>query len=108
MNRFRGMTSVQQFTLLWSIVTLGLLYLGAAIGVIHLIREQRWMQLVFVSIVILYLVGLSVGGESTYRFRAPITPLLAILAGVGYGMTICKRANLPGWLGTVGCTEVSK
>ena len=66
------------------------------------------MQLVFVAVVILYLVGLSVGGESTYRFRAPITPLFAILAGAGYEMIVSKRANLPSWLGAVGCTEVSK
>ena len=89
-NRFGTMTIVQQLILLWSLFLLGLVYLGAAIGVVHLAYKRNWTTLAILATVILYFAILSVGGETNYRFRAPITPLLAVLASVGYEMLIVR------------------
>ncbi|MFN8453197.1 MAG: glycosyltransferase family 39 protein [Anaerolineae bacterium] len=83
-QKFQEMTFIQQLTLLWGIIILGIIYFGLAGGVIHLVRERNWLNLFLLGIIILYFVVLSAGGETNYRFRAPILPFLAILAGVGY------------------------
>lgn len=83
-QKFQEMTFVQQLTLLWGIIILGITYFGLVGGVIHLLRERNWLTLFLLGITILYFVVLSAGGEANYRFRAPILPFLAILSGVGY------------------------
>jgi CHASE2 domain-containing sensor protein len=87
---FLAMTLVQQATLAWSVLLLGALYCGGGVGVVHLVRRRNWMALALPGIVILYFVVLSSGAETSYRFRAPIVPFLAILAGAGYGMLAAR------------------
>jgi 4-amino-4-deoxy-L-arabinose transferase-like glycosyltransferase len=90
-DRFGAMTIVQQLVLLWSLFLLGLIYLGTAVGVSRLVHKRNWTTLAILATVILYFVILSVGGETTYRFRAPIVPFIAVLASAGYAMLITRH-----------------
>jgi 4-amino-4-deoxy-L-arabinose transferase-like glycosyltransferase len=81
---FQEMDLIQQLTLLWGIFIIGIAYVGGIGGIVHLLRERNWVSIFFLGIIILYFIILSAGGETNYRFRAPILPFLAILSGVGY------------------------
>ena len=81
---------MQQFTLLWSTSLLGLMYAATVIGVFHLVRERRWTTLVLLLIVIAYFFALSAGPEANSRFRIPIVPFFAVLAGVGIDSLIIR------------------
>lgn len=83
-GKFQVMTFVQQATLIWGTILLGIIYLGLAAGIIQLVSKKEWFALLVLLTLILYFVLLSAGGETHYRFRAPIQPFLAILSGVGY------------------------
>ena len=84
LNKLLDMTIVQQMTLIWSLFLLGVIYLGAIGGFFGLIRQRNWRALALLAIVLLYFVALSAGSEANYRFRTPIMPFWAILAGIGY------------------------
>ena len=85
LGKFQVMTFAQQVALLWGIILIGLLYLGLMAGVVHLISKKEWVTLFLLLILIAYFLLVSAGGETNYRFRAPIQPFLAILSGAGYG-----------------------
>jgi CHASE2 domain-containing sensor protein len=57
------------------------LILLAAAGVVLLWRRDHALALLL-ALTILYFLGISAGGESEARFRVPVTPQLAIAAGV--------------------------
>lgn len=63
------------------IVVLGLIMFGAVLGGYRLLRSRRYVELVAVLIFIVYFVALSAGPEAYSRFRAPIMPYFALLAG---------------------------
>ena len=83
LDRFGQMTPVQQFTLIFSALLLAVVYASATIGTAQLVRERRWLILALLFLLITYFVGLSAGGEANSRFRIPVVPFLAILAGTG-------------------------
>ncbi|HEY0604215.1 MAG TPA: glycosyltransferase family 39 protein [Herpetosiphonaceae bacterium] len=83
LGRLGQMSLVQQFTLFFSTILLGVVYLSAALGTLRLFRERRWLILGLLFLLIAYFVGLSAGGEANSRFRIPVVPFLAILAGTG-------------------------
>jgi 4-amino-4-deoxy-L-arabinose transferase-like glycosyltransferase len=84
MGKFTAMNFAQRFALIWGGVLIGAIYLGLVFGAMHLISKKDWFALSLLLILIAYFVLLSAGGEANYRFRAPIQPYLAILAGIGY------------------------
>ncbi len=68
-----------------------LLVVGSAIGLLALIRQREWRAIVLLGLIpawLLYLPGLA----SNARFRAPVEPLLAILAAVGL-LTVGRLAR---------------
>ncbi|HEX6287613.1 MAG TPA: glycosyltransferase family 39 protein [Herpetosiphonaceae bacterium] len=83
LGKLGSMTLVQQLVLLWSTLLLAILYLGAALGTVRLWRERHWLLLALLVLLLAYFIGLSAGGEANSRFRIPIVPFLAILAGAG-------------------------
>lgn len=83
LGRFVTMNPVQQLTLVWSTLLLGLIYTGAAAGVAAFARDRRWLTLAFLAIVVGYLVAVSTGAQAESRFRIPILPFLAICSGAG-------------------------
>jgi 4-amino-4-deoxy-L-arabinose transferase-like glycosyltransferase len=84
-RKFQVMTFVQQATLMWGIILLGLIYFGLVGGIFSLIRERNWLAIFLLGGIILYFVLLSAGAEADHRLRSPIQPFLAILSGVGFG-----------------------
>lgn len=96
LGKFGQMSPVQQFTLLFSTLLLGLVYLSAALGTLRLFRERRWLILGLLFLLIAYFVGLSAGGEANSRFRIPVVPFLAILAGTGLASFRAWNAR-PSW-----------
>jgi 4-amino-4-deoxy-L-arabinose transferase-like glycosyltransferase len=97
LGKVSDMSVVQQFVLFAAILMLGVLYGGALLGSVRLVRERRWLVLALLLLVIVYFVGLSAGAEANSRFRVPIVPFLAILAAVGidWAMTLVS-----GWFRT--------
>ncbi len=83
LRRFGDMTLLQQATLAWSLALLAAVYVGAAAGVISLIRQRRWLVLATCLSVLGYLFILSSGAEAYSRFRIPMAPFLAVLFGAG-------------------------
>jgi 4-amino-4-deoxy-L-arabinose transferase-like glycosyltransferase len=62
--------------------------LSAGWGCYALLRARRYFELVTVASFIMYYVVASAGPESYSRFRAPIVPYLALLAGCGIASRI--------------------
>jgi hypothetical protein len=62
---------------------LAIMYLGVTIGVVGLVGRRLREPLVVVGVVLVYLVLISSGPEAYSRFRAPVMPLFAVLAGIG-------------------------
>lgn len=81
-SRFITMNPLQKITLMWSILLMVGLYMGAGVASIILFRQKKWLTLSITLGGILYFVLLSSGAESLYRLRAPIIPLLAILTAI--------------------------
>ncbi len=89
LRRFGDMTLLQQATLAWSLALLAAVYVGAAAGVVSLIRQRRWLVLATCLSVLGYLFILSSGAEAYSRFRIPMAPFLAILFGAGLEPLTC-------------------
>ena len=72
--------------LLWTILPflaiLGLIYVGAIIGIVIHILQKRWYSLMIVLLPLVYLLLLP-GAASTPRFRVPAMPYICLLAGIG-------------------------
>lgn len=64
----------------------------AGIGLFALWHRDRPLALL-IAITILYFLGISAGGEAEARFRVPVTPQLAIAAGVG--LEVIRRGASP-------------
>jgi hypothetical protein len=82
-GKFGPMNPLQLSVSIWGTLLLGLTYASAAGGGILLIRRRQWFALTLFLLVIPYFALLSSGAESTSRFRIPILPIFAILAGIG-------------------------
>ncbi len=59
-------------------------YLGLAVGVVCLTRQGRSEPLVLLGTIVVYTVLICSGPEGYSRFRAPLMPLFAIVAGGGF------------------------
>jgi hypothetical protein len=66
--------------------------LAAIVGVVILVRHREWRAVLGVGAVAAYLIAVSSGAEGEARFRVPILPLLAILAGP---VLVALVKNLP-------------
>jgi hypothetical protein len=64
------------------IALLGLTYLGALLGVLHLARSRAWWTLAVLGLPIVTFLLLP-GAPSHPRFRVPVMPYMCLLAGVG-------------------------
>lgn len=62
--------------------------LCAAVGVWHLIRRRAWTPLLLLGVPLAYLLVIGSGQESEARFRVPLTPMIAILAGIGLSVVM--------------------
>jgi 4-amino-4-deoxy-L-arabinose transferase-like glycosyltransferase len=60
---------------------LGVEVLAALLGLIGLARERAWRAVLFALAIPAYLLALSAGPEAYARFRVPMVPFLALLAG---------------------------
>ena len=85
----------------WAVVVVGVEFLvlaailaGGAWGIRVLVRERRWFELTVVLALVLYFLIVSSGAQAYSRFRAPISPFLALLAGWGYASMFAKRRSL--------------
>lgn len=65
-------------------VVLCLIMFGAVLGGYRLVRSRRYVELVAVLVFICYFVVISAGLEAYSRFRAPIMPYFALLAGCAF------------------------
>jgi 4-amino-4-deoxy-L-arabinose transferase-like glycosyltransferase len=93
-----------QLVSLFEIVLMAGLYLGSAIGVWKLFREKQWYLLFLLMMLITYFLLLSAGGESVSRFRIPIIPFLAILAGIGFSKSYLLKEEAPAVQGLKGAS----
>jgi 4-amino-4-deoxy-L-arabinose transferase-like glycosyltransferase len=74
-----------------ALALLGLLYLLAATGAVTRLLEHKVTAFdVFLVVTLLYFLAVP-GGAAHPRFRTPIMPILAILAGVGWRATLGWR-----------------
>lgn len=75
-------------------VALGLLlaclYLAASSGVLAAIRGGATASLVFLAVFLLYFLVISAGPEANTRFRVPMAPFLAALAGLGWSRRLVR------------------
>jgi len=62
---------------------LAVLYLGLAFGLRVLLRQNNTEALIYLGTIVLYTVLFSSGPEAYSRFRAPIIPLVSVVAGLG-------------------------
>jgi hypothetical protein len=69
---------------------LAALYVGVAAGTWGALRGTFIPSLVFVAVFVLYLLLISSGPEATTRFRVPIVPFLAALAGLGWSKIVAR------------------
>jgi 4-amino-4-deoxy-L-arabinose transferase-like glycosyltransferase len=83
LGRLLTMSRVQQLTLVGSGLLLGAVYLGAAFGGLAFAGERRWLALALLVVIVAYLTLFSLGAQADSRFRIPLLPFLAVLAGTG-------------------------
>lgn len=84
-------SELNRFPALWICILfyfpfLILMYAGAAAGVWRLRKTRHWPQTVLFMGAIFYFTFLSAGAMVSSRFRIPITPYLAALAGIGIAL----------------------
>lgn len=82
---------LNRFPALWICILLYfpfliLLHAGAAVGIWRLRKTRHWPQALLFTAVIAYFTFLSAGAMVSSRFRIPITPYLAALAGIGISL----------------------
>jgi len=83
-EKIAEMTWLEILVSILEILLLAAMYLGTALGSWNLLQAKQWYLLYFLLVPIAYFSILSAGGESVSRFRIPIIPFLAILAGIGF------------------------
>jgi 4-amino-4-deoxy-L-arabinose transferase-like glycosyltransferase len=77
-------TGLHAFLVGMETVVLGAIMFGAVLGGYRLLRSRRYIELVAVLIFIFYFMAISAGLEAYSRFRAPIMPYFALLAGCAF------------------------
>ena len=92
-SSLRRLNRLQRLVLTWSVSLLGLIYLGSVMGFLDLWRDRQWFALWLPVLMITYFVCLYGGGDINYRFRLPLIPLFAILAGFGYGKRLWSNGS---------------
>ena len=65
------------------IALLAVLWLGVAVGAGELLRRGRRAELALVAVTVLYFAAVHAGAAAFARYRVPLVPLLALLAGPG-------------------------
>lgn len=63
-------------------------YLLAAVGGGVLVRRRRWATITLLALPVVYYLGISAGPQMYARFRVPIMPLVAVVAGGGFVRTL--------------------
>jgi 4-amino-4-deoxy-L-arabinose transferase-like glycosyltransferase len=71
-------------------LVLGLILAGAVWGIRVLVRDRKWFGLIFGLAFILYFVIVSSGYGAYSRFRVPVMPFIALLAGYGYHAAVSR------------------
>jgi len=84
--KFGKMDNIQLVIAVWSVIFLFAMYALSAVGIYVLIKNRQWFELFNLSVIIVYLILLSAGGQTTSRFRVPTIPYWSVLASVGLGM----------------------
>ncbi len=85
LSRFTQMNRLQQTILIWSTLLSAAVYLGAALGLVLMVRERKQLPALLLIVVVGYLILVSAGAEAYSRFRIPMVPFLSVLAAVGLG-----------------------
>jgi 4-amino-4-deoxy-L-arabinose transferase-like glycosyltransferase len=83
-DKFDKMNWLEKLVSFLEIALLAGIYFGTALGTWKLVRSRQWYLLYFLCILIVYFPILSAGGGTGARFRIPIVPFLAIMAGIGF------------------------
>ena len=83
LGRFTLMNRLQQAILVWSVLLSAVIYLGAALGLVSMMRGRKQLPALLLAVVVGYLVLVSAGAEAYSRFRIPMVPFLSVLAAVG-------------------------
>lgn len=68
------------------------LWATAAIGTLELVRRRRWSELCALAGTVAVVLVSAAGPWLYPRFRVPIVPLLAVLAGIGIARLLAARA----------------
>jgi 4-amino-4-deoxy-L-arabinose transferase-like glycosyltransferase len=84
--KFGNMDNVQLVIAVWSVFSLFVIYTFSMIGIYVLIKNRQWFELFNLVLIIVYLILLSAGGQTTSRFRVPTIPYWSVLASVGLVM----------------------
>lgn len=69
---------------------LAMLYLASCWGAATAIRRDHRASLAFLGVLLLYFLLISTGPEANTRFRVPMTPFLAALAGLGWSRMLAR------------------
>lgn len=75
------------------VVLYGLVMAGGALGLRQLVKDGRWFELSVLSLFLLYFVVVSSGVEAYSRFRVPMMPFFAVLAGYGSAVAVFGRSS---------------
>ena len=78
--------------LIVEMITLLITYGLALIGTASLIRSKRWLLLAVLMIMLIYFAALT-GPVGYGRYRVPISPVLALLAGAGLAAYLNRRKS---------------
>lgn len=76
----------------------GALWLGVLFALVNCLHASRAYRIwvIYLTLVGLLFIGLAAGGEACPRFRVPVFPILAVVAGLGYATRLtCSPES--GW-----------
>ena len=82
---------LQAFVVGVEALVLSLIMLGAAWGCYGLLRSRKYFELAAIASFIVYFIISSAGPEAFSRFRAPIMPYFALLAGYAVARERIRR-----------------
>ena len=71
------------FWLKFQFYYLAVLWFGVAVGAGELLRRGRRAELALFAVTVLYFAAVHAGAAAFARYRVPLVPLLALLAGPG-------------------------
>jgi hypothetical protein len=90
-DKLAEMSWLEKLVSFLEVLLLAGMYLGTALGVWKLLQARQWYLLTFLCMLVAYFSILSAGGGTGARFRVPIMPFLAIMAGIGFSYLPTKR-----------------